>query len=221
MNTTEPRHLMVDCETLGLAVDAGVWQLAIREFLIDQTYGAQFVDDGFTMNALIEPGTVSDNIRAGRQSLDWGTVKWLEEQEASPLFKYWALRSHRLFHYDTIMAYTEATREFVPEENCTFCSVGFIQSSLQDFVAQQPTRVHFWSKGKEFDKPILKNMFKASGLEAPWNYYDFHCVRDAFGLPFLFREQDPPRRKAKTHNAWDDCGEQLGLLNEAFLTIKG
>lgn len=221
MNATAPRHLMVDCETLGLAVDAAVWQLAIREFSIDQTYGAQFVDYGFSLNALIDPVTVSDNIVDGRQSMDWGTVKWLEDQEAAPLFKYWALRTHRLFHYDTIMAYTEATREFVPEENCAFCSVGFIQDSLQDFVAQEPTKVHFWSKGKEFDKPILENMLKASGLKAPWNYYEFHCVRDAFGLPFLFREQDPPRRKAKTHNAWDDCDEQLGLLQESFLTIKG
>ena len=173
------------------------------------------------MNALIDPVTVSDNVKADRQSMDWSTILWLGKQEAAPLFMHWARLTHRMFYFGTIMEYTEKTREFVPAENTAICPIGFIHATLEDFEAMEDTEVHYWSKGKEFDKPILENMFKASGLKAPWKYYNFHCVRDAFALPYLLRGENPPRRKAKTHNAWDDCAEQLGLLNETFNESKG
>ena len=221
MTSQTMRHLMVDCETLGLAVDAGVWQLAIREFTIDPVAGVSFVEGGLELNALIDQVTVSDNVKAGRQSMDWSTILWLEKQEAAPLFKHWARLTHGLFHFDTIMVYDESNRSYVLDENCAGCSVGFVLDTLQTFEAMEDSEVHYWSKGKEFDKPILENMFKASGLKAPWKYYNFHCVRDAFALPYLLRGENPPRRKAKTHNAWDDCAEQLGLLNETFNVSKG
>lgn len=217
------RHLMLDSETLGLGVDAAVWQLAIREFNIDKYTGPEFVvdEDAFTLNALVDPVTVSDNIKDGKQSMMWSTVQWLEGQPSAPLFKYWAKYTHRLFHYDTMMAYEESLQGFVPDENLALCQIGFIHKALMDFIATQPTEVHFWAKGKEFDKPILENMFASVKLEIPWKYYNFHCVRDAFGLGYLLSEENPPRRKAKTHDAWNDCAEQLDLLGEAFAYIKG
>ena len=214
------RHFMVDVETLGLAINAATWQLAIREFEFGSVDGGAYpTPDGFNLNCLVDPDTVSDNINHRKQSYSSETIQWTLSQPSANLFREWACMSHGIFTFDDVRNFEDSLKAAPVEVPVPVAQIGEIHTSIMAAMHMSNRPVHFWSKGKEFDKPILENMFTTVGLKAPWEYYRFHCVRDAFGFIDLVNHKEPERRRAKTHNAYDDCGEQIELLAE--MTKRG
>lgn len=86
------------------------------------------------------------------------------------------------FHIDegTIDWHNRHDPEFLPQ--CENQGVSF-QEAMTNFnewifAQSQGVELHFWSQGKDFDYPILENMFEAAGLKHPWKYSYVHCLRD-------------------------------------------
>lgn len=42
--------------------------------------------------------------------------------------------------------------------------------------------LHVWSQGKDFDFPVLANLFRFCGVQHPYKYRNVHCVRDLLFL---------------------------------------
>jgi inhibitor of KinA sporulation pathway (predicted exonuclease) len=58
-----------------------------------------------------------------------------------------------------------------------------------------------------FDFPIMQNVYKAAGMEAPWRYSnarDLRTITDLSGAPIY-----AIRRKGTYHDALDDCRHQV------------
>lgn len=57
-----------------------------------------------------------------------------------------------------------------------------ITAALRDFADWYPSpKVQFWANGPDFDAVILANAYKASGLEAPWKFWNQRCFRTLRG----------------------------------------
>lgn len=66
---------------------------------------------------------------------------------------------------------------------------------------------YLWCKGPEFDTAILKHAYEQLGQETPWQ---FGCVRDVRTARYMSRsEADRPNRGGPSHDALDDCHEQI------------
>lgn len=69
-----------------------------------------------------------------------------------------------------------------------------------------------WSKGADFDLPIIRNAFDAFGISLPWAYYNHRCYRTlealgkSTGMVMI-------ENKAMKHNALEDAKNQA--LNAA------
>jgi hypothetical protein len=74
----------------------------------------------------------------------------------------------------------------------------------------QPRTVWIW--GKDFDRPILENLYQQHRLPLPWQYWQTACARDAWKIAFG-DENKPPKRN---HKAIDDCRATLRDLATAL-----
>lgn len=64
------------------------------------------------------------------------------------------------------------------------------------------TTVKVWGNGATFDNVILRNAYKACGMEAPWKFWNDRCYRT---LKALHPEVKFPDRGGVHHNALDDA----------------
>jgi exodeoxyribonuclease VIII len=66
-------------------------------------------------------------------------------------------------------------------------------------------KVSVWGNGAAFDQPILEAAYLATGVEAPWKFYNARCYRTLKGL---YRDVLLPDRVGVYHNALDDAKTQ-------------
>lgn len=64
-----------------------------------------------------------------------------------------------------------------------------------------------WSKGADFDLPIIRNAFDAFGISLPWAYYNHRCYRTLEALGKMYGLTVPEMVGMK-HNALEDAKHQ-------------
>lgn len=85
---------------------------------------------------------------------------------------------------------------------CEANGITFVQA-LAEFIGWlqiqgDGVELHFWSQGKDFDFPILENLFHIAGYNIPWAYSRVHCLRDLVWLnpAARIRSNEPTAHKA-------------------------
>jgi hypothetical protein len=78
----------------------------------------------------------------------------------------------------------------------------------------KPKTVWIW--GKDFDRPILEDLFAQHRLPLPWEYWRTACARDAWKLAF----GDGQKPAKRNHKAIDDCRATLRDLTTALSELK-
>ena len=68
---------------------------------------------------------------------------------------------------------------------------------------------HYWSKGKDFDFPILRKFLNTFGCKEPWTRHNIHCLRDLAMWANI--EWPTPSEK---HNALSDAIDGLTVLEQ-------
>lgn len=66
---------------------------------------------------------------------------------------------------------------------------------------------HYWSKGKDFDFPILRKFLNIFGCKEPWTRHNIHCLRDLA----MWANVEWPTPSEK-HNALSDAMDGLTVL---------
>lgn len=118
----------------------------------------------------------------------------------------------RLFEKDTLNFH--AKNNTLPE---SFTGTSPLVScmSLGMFISKhQPRTVWIW--GKDFDRPILENLFAQHRLPLPWEYWRTACARDAWKLAYG-DEHKPAKRN---HKAIDDCRDTARDLYAALKELN-
>ena len=67
-----------------------------------------------------------------------------------------------------------------------------------------------WSKGANFDIPILEHAYKSIGMEPPWKFWNTRCVRTYMALPGAKGLQ--ANTEGVKHNALSDAYEQAKTI---------
>jgi hypothetical protein len=81
---------------------------------------------------------------------------------------------------------------------------------------QNGERPTIWGNGANFDNVILRNAYRACGLEAPWPYWNDRCYRTARALL-----GDKTKAKSITaHNALADAKQQAEQLLEMLGALR-
>ena len=182
------KHFMVDLETLDTGPDALVLSVGIVEFdLENNKLGAELYVE---LNA---PNVMNQQTECGRVVSE-ATVQWwaAQSQEARTLFdKGFGNRVTDLH---------EGLRE------------------ISDFIWTQSTQdidnVKIWGNGAAFDNVILRNLYKAAGMNAPWKFYNDRCFRTMKNLPGA--RNLAPKFDGVPHNALDDAFNQTTHLLEIY-----
>ena len=103
---------------------------------------------------------------------------------------------------------------------CESAGVSF-QEAATNFAAwiaaqSDYVELHFWSQGKDFDFPILENLFKAAGVQVPWTYSRVHCLRDLVWLnpAARLKEKNPNPHKALS-DAVHEANQLIAVYNNS------
>lgn len=75
--------------------------------------------------------------------------------------------------------------------------------------------VEIWSRGSNFDEPILEAAFTAAGRSSPWRFWNARCTRTIFAAAGV----GPNRAKGVHHNALDDAVNQAEAVIEAYRVL--
>jgi hypothetical protein len=109
------------------------------------------------------------------------------------------------------MKQSDAARAALKPDELNKPGLHAVMSSLMDWYGGDlPT----WGNGATFDNVILRNAFKAVGMEAPWSFWNDRCYR-------TMKSQYPDVKMARTgthHNALDDAKSQAVHLCNIFTT---
>lgn len=69
--------------------------------------------------------------------------------------------------------------------------------------------IELWGNGANFDNVILKAAYEATGMQAPWKFYNDRCYRTMNAMyPHIKME----KRTGTHHNALDDAISQVNHL---------
>jgi DNA polymerase III epsilon subunit-like protein len=75
-----------------------------------------------------------------------------------------------------------------------------VLNSLRDwFTYQKGEKV--WCHGATFDVPLLDAAYRATGIDAPWTFYNVRCTRTLYDLAGI----SPDRSQGVHHNALNDA----------------
>lgn len=122
---------------------------------------------------------------------------------------------------DTIMWWLKQSDE--ARVSITSTPRGRIQevlANLNSFVTKyepDPREVNVWCHAT-FDFPIMQNIYKAVGKDAPWHYRsarDLRTLTDLSGANIY-----AIRRKGTYHDALDDCKHQVKQLHMCMKRLK-
>ena len=180
------KHYVVDIETLDTRPTAAIIGIAI-------------VGEGYEFDIKCHPhhytlGMMLGNphITVGKSTLEFWKSQAIESPEAYK--KYWLEVS---------------PEDYRPEEMITKA-----RNEFHKLVNSVEPDSHFWSRGKDFDFPILVNAFSSQGLQTPWGYRNTHCLRD---MEMLLPEYKLSNTGYVKHDALQDAYYEQKLL-DSFMT---
>ena len=184
-------HIMLDLETLDTGPDAVV--IGIGAIVFDPE--SQKLGDTFYVE-------MSDDIdaqqRLGR-TISGGTLTWWMGQntEAKAIFsKDGVSPDIRIPTYDALQKF----KSFVE--------------------ANGAGTAMLWGNGANFDNVILRNLYSAFGMVAPWKFYNDRCHRTVKNLAITLHNPEFQERIGTHHNALDDAITQAVHLQRAFECLK-
>lgn len=171
-------HIMVDLETLGTNTDAHILSIGAAAFDKNGLIGRFSV--GITPQSCAQAGL----------KIDAETVTWWLDQTAlnSEAWVEWS-KLEKVDLWEALDGFWQWTR-------CPWEEVPLDPVDL--------TKTQIWGNGATFDNMILRNAYKACGLEYPVPFYQDKCYRTLKGLA----PQIKLKRVGTHHSAVDDAVSQ-------------
>lgn len=77
-----------------------------------------------------------------------------------------------------------------------------------------PKNAYVWAQGPVFDITILENAYKQCNVEIPWKFYNVRDVRTVLDICDICKETQV------SHNALDDCFQQIKLLRKGLKLLR-
>lgn len=94
-----------------------------------------------------------------------------------------------------------------------------LPAALDAFTAWYGSRPdNLWGNSAAFDLGLLKDAYRACGLEPPWQYYRERCYRTLKELPGM--DQIPLDRSGTHHNALDDAITQAHHCRRMLIAMQ-
>lgn len=85
-----------------------------------------------------------------------------------------------------------------------------LSGALDELSSWFDKSTYVWSKGADFDLPILAHAYRGQGWETPWEFYNTRCVRTIADLPNAKNVVVAPN--PLKHNALQDAISQVRLV---------
>jgi|PlaIllAssembly_1097288.scaffolds.fasta_scaffold00009_32 hypothetical protein len=188
-------HLLVDIETLATDPNAVVLSVACVPFLLEvHTYFGELVPTGFFVKF-----DVQEQIKLYHRTVEDDTVKW------------WKKRPKEVF--DSMVRPT--AEDVSLKEGLT--RLNKFVAGVKDYHFNQS---YVWSRGNNFDFPILKSLYDASGIGYPFNEWRARDVRTAIDIMAGTDDGQYQLRFGGdgfiAHNPLHDAAMDAARLNELF-----
>ncbi len=90
-----------------------------------------------------------------------------------------------------------------------------IETALKELSKVCWKHKEIWANGTTFDIVILENAFKQYGVPIPWKFWQVNDARTVYKLV-----PQVGRQSGNTHNALEDCVNQIELLFKATKIIN-
>lgn len=78
-----------------------------------------------------------------------------------------------------------------------------------------------WGNGIGFDNEIMKNAYKAVGLERPWGYYNDRDLRTLVDIGKSIAGNQPSEVSGTKHNSLDDAINQARIVCQYWQALRG
>lgn len=188
-------HLLIDIETLGTDPDAVVLSIACVPFMLDvHTYFSELVNAGFVVKLHVQ-----EQIKTHHRTVEDSVAKW------------WKSQPKEIFD-----------AQVRPSPNDMGLKEGL--TLFNKFVAgiegYNFNESYVWSRGNNFDFPILKSLYKDAGIGVPYNDWRVRDVRTAIDI---MAGTDDGKYEVKfggdgfeAHNPLHDAAMDAARLNELF-----
>lgn len=142
-------HIIIDFETLGINPDSAVLSFACVPFTFEEpkTF-AEYVESGFYVKF-----DIPHQMKLGRK-IDQNTVNWWKKQGADA--------KKILFPSDYDYLLLDGMNSFIR----------FVRSS-----GYNKKKSYAWSRGQDFDFPILESILEQVNLDSPFNNWKYRDIR--------------------------------------------
>jgi hypothetical protein len=188
-------HLLFDIETLATDSDSVVLSIACVPFMLEvHTYFGDLIPTGFFVKL-----NVQEQIKIYHRTVEDGVVKW------------WKTQPKEVF--DAMVRPSPGDVNL--REGLTLLNKFVAGIKGYDF-----NRSYVWSRGNNFDFPILKSLYKAAGIGLPYNDWRVRDVRTAIDI---MAGTDNGRYQLRfggegfiAHNPLHDAAMDAARLNELF-----
>lgn len=188
-------HLLIDIETLGTDPDSVVLSIACVPFMLEvHTYFSELIKDGFIVKL-----NAQEQIKSYQRTVEDGVVKW------------WKTQPKEVF--DAMVR--PSSEDVSLKEGLTLFNK-FV-SGIKGYYFNES---YVWSRGNNFDFPILKSLYKDAGIGIPYNDWRVRDVRTAIDI---MAGTGDGKYEVKfggdefiAHNPLHDAAMDAARLNELF-----
>lgn len=188
-------HLLIDIETLGTEPNAVVLSIAYVPFVLEvHTYFEELVSAGVYVKL-----DVQEQIRIHHRSVEDSVVKWWKTQPKDV--------------FDAMVR--PSSEDMSMKEGLTLLNK-FV-SGIKNYHFNES---YVWSRGNNFDFPILKSLYQAAGIGLPYNDWRARDVRTAIDI---MAGTDNGKYNLRfggdgfiAHNPLHDAAMDAARLNELF-----
>lgn len=151
------KHLVVDIETLSTEPNAVVLALAIVPFTFeDHTYFSTLLTQGLMVKFKVE-----EQVKVHRRHIEESTVSWWKEQQ-------------------------KKIRDIIVKPSPSDVTIRDGLSEFNQFVLGisgfSKEKSYVWSRGNDFDFPIIKTLFRDANISLPYNHWKIRDVRTAIDI---------------------------------------
>lgn len=188
-------HLLFDTETLGTYPDAVVLSIACVPFVLEvHTYFSELVAAGFYVKL-----NVQEQIKSYDRTVENGVVKW------------WKTQPKEVF--DSMVRPS-------PEDVNLKEGLTLLNKFVSGIKGYEFNRSYVWSRGNNFDFPILKSLYNVAEMGIPYNDWRVRDVRTAIDI---MAGTDNGQYQLRfggdgfiAHNPLHDAAMDAARLNELF-----
>lgn len=190
---------MTDIETMGTGPGAPI--LTIGAVLFDPLV----TDDVSKLEerAFLRRIDISDAV-AHSSGVDGGTLRWWLGQEDAAI--------KELISGDTVSlktALADFSRYLVERGS-------YVDKEFFSGLSELPPASTFWAKSPDFDMKILEHAYAAVGLQPPFRFYQYRCVRTLQDICWPNGDDRPVFRAGVLHDARADAVSQAMMVQAGY-----